>query len=819
MDNRLILPIGRKYSLKYYLFLCALVFSININAQKVSIKGKVVASGNNTPLAGAQIFLSPDSYCSVTDKKGEYQINKVKPGAYILTVINLDFKTVSQKLIVDSNDIQLNFSLDSNLIELKEVIITPEEDNSFGITRLNAVEGTSIYAGKKNEVIKMDDISANLATNSSRQIYSKIPGLNIWESDGAGIQLGIGGRGLSPHRTSNFNTRQNGYDISADALGYPESYYAPPTEAIDRIEIVRGAASLQYGTQFGGMVNFKLKKGVEDKKSQFITRQTWASFGFYNTFNSIGGTIKKVNYYVCHQYKKGKGWRPNSEFNSNTAYGVFTYQATKKLTLAIEYTFMNYLTQQPGGLTDQMFEQDPRQSIRDRNWFRVNWNLAAFVLDYKLNDQTTINIRNFGLVAGRDALGVLGFINRADPLKERDLLSDEYKNFGNETRLIHRYNILKKNAVFLIGSRYYRGFTDRKQGNGNRLSGPDFYYSDPNNIEASDFDFPSQNIALFSENIFYPLPKISITPGIRYEHIYTAAKGYYNETYSDFAGNVIYQQKVEDNRSNTRSFILAGIGLSYKKSDKMEFYGNISQNYKAINFNDMRIANPNLKVDPNLKDESGYSSDIGVRGNIKQVFNYDISLFLLSYNNRIGSVIKVDEVLFNTYRYRTNIADSKNYGIESFLELDIWRMIKGEKAKTGLSVFSNVAWLDARYINSDEAAYANKKVELVPSINAKAGLTFKKKNMKATYQYAYTSEQYTDATNAVFTSNAVNGIIPAYYVMDFSVDYTYKRFTLASGINNLTNNMYFTRRADGYPGPGIIPSDGRSFYFTLQVKI
>ena len=65
--------------------------------------------------------------------------------------------------------------------------------------------------------------------------YAKIPGLNIWESDGAGIQIGLGGRGLNPSRNFNFNTRQNGYDISADALGYPESYYSPPSEAIDEI--------------------------------------------------------------------------------------------------------------------------------------------------------------------------------------------------------------------------------------------------------------------------------------------------------------------------------------------------------------------------------------------------------------------------------------------------------------------------------------------------------------------------------------------------------------------------------------------------------
>jgi len=567
------------------------------------------------------------------------------------------------------------------------------------------------------------------------------------------------------------------------------------------------------------MVNFKLKKGIEDKKIQFVTRQTVGSFGFFNTFNSIGGSVNKWNYYVCHQYKRGDGWRPNSGFNSNTAHAAFVYQASTRLKFSIEYTFMHYLAQQAGGLTDQMFEKDPRQSIRTRNWFRVKWNLAAFSIDYKVNDRTAINIRNFGLIAQRDALGYLGSINRADPMKERDLLQDKYSNFGNETRLIHRYTVFKKNAVFLIGTRYYQGFTERKQGDGNSSSSADFYYLNPNNVEDSDFNFPSQNVAVFSENIFYPFANLSITPGLRFEHIYTSSKGHYNESYKDFAGNIIYQQKVEDNRANTRSFVLAGIGVGYKLSEKVDLYGNVSQNYRAINFNDMRVVNLNLVVDPNLKDESGFSSDLGVRGNIKRVFNYDVSLFLINYKNRIGSVLKVDSALFNVYRFRTNISDSRNYGIESFLELDIWRLIKGESAKTSFSVFTNVAWLDARYINSAQSAFENKIVELVPAVLAKTGVTFKTKNFKIAYQYAYTGEQFTDATNAVFTSNAVNGIIPEYNVMDLSVEYMYRRFTFAGGINNLGNSLYFTRRADGYPGPGIIPSDGRSFYLTLQIKI
>ena len=46
-----------------------------------------------------------------------------------------------------------------------------------------------------------------------------------------------------------------------------------------------------------------------------------------------------------------------------------------------------------------------------------------------------------------------------------------------------------------------------------------------------------------------------------------------------------------------------------------------------------------------------------------------------------------------------------------------------------------------------------------------------------------------------------------------------KHFTVFASINNLANAHYFTRRADSYPGPGIVPADARSFYVTVQYKL
>jgi Fe(3+) dicitrate transport protein len=123
-------------------------------------------------------------------------------------------------------------------------------------------------------------------------------------------------------------------------------------------------------------------------------------------------------------------------------------------------------------------------------------------------------------------------------------------------------------------------------------------------------------------------------------------------------------------------------------------------------------------------------------------------------------------------------------------------------------------------VNRKEPAYQNKKVELAPDVIFKTELSGQYKRFGASYQVAYTSEQFTDATNAVFTPNAIAGIVPAYTVMDLSANYQLSKiFRLEASINNLADRRYFTRRAESYPGPGIIPADGRGYFLTLQVKL
>ncbi len=692
---------------------------------------------------------------------------------------------------------------------------------------LPEIVGTTINAGKKNALIMMDNIQGNVVTNTMRQVMAKVPGIQIWESDPSGIQIGIAARGLSPNRSWEFNTRQNGYDISSDPFGYPEAYYTPQLNSVQRIQVLRGAASLQYGPQFGGMVNFIMKDGSDiNKPFQYESQQTAGSFGLFNSYNAIGGETGKTHYYAFWDHRRGDGFRANSGFKVNTGYGSVSWKVNTKLKIGLEITHFNYLSQQPGGLTDAQFEKDPYQSLRQRNWFEVDWNIAAINLDYTISDKSRLNLKTFAMTGARNSIGFMQAPNVADSINNtssqfsnRRVDVDQYRNFGAEVRYITDYAIGKIKNSFSTGVRYFRGNTSRLQ-NGKGDTGNEFNLNTINPYP-TDLDFQTTNTALFAENIFRIGKDLAIIPGVRIENIQNTADGRVNLT-----GNS--EVKIA-NQNKTRQFVLAGIGAEYHIG-QTEIYANYSQAYRPVLFSDLS-GNPTTDViDQNLKDAKGYNIDLGYRGRIKDYLFFDVSGFVLQYNNRIG-LIAQQNTDGSFYNLRTNVGNSNSKGIEALVEFNPIKAWAPNSKWGNITAFASVALIDARYAdfkviarqgnNLVETNIKNNRVENAPRNIYRTGLTYSKKKLTATVQYSYVSEAYSDANNTKTpTANGVNGLIPSYSVVDMSGTYKFsEQFFVKAGVNNLFNEKYFTRRAGGYPGPGVLSAEPRNFFTTIGVKL
>ncbi|WP_396139755.1 TonB-dependent receptor family protein [Flavobacterium sp.] len=732
-------------------------------------------------------------------------------------------------IFVNTSNAQDKFDIEENdtVKKLAPVIIITKQQSP---DRMPETKDNVLFSGKKNEVLKLSNINGNLTNNNAREIFSRIPGVTVWENEGSGIQINVGVRGLSPNRSWELNTRQNGYDISSDVFGYPEAYYNPPLEAVETIELIRGGSSLQFGPQFGGMLNYVLKRETK-KKFSFETQNTIGSYGLMSSFNAIGGKFKKFSYYVYNHSRSADGWRENSDYTVRNSHVFVEYRFTENTKLSAEYTNMDYKMQQAGGLTDEQFNNDSRQSFRERNWFGTPWNVFSINFDTKLNDKLSSNTKLFGLIGERNSVGFTATPNIEDAINQatnnfanRRVDRDYYKNFGLENRNIYKYKLGKINNNLAFGVRLYKANTQRMQ-DGKGTTGSDFDLSIEGRF-VRDLDFTTENVAVFAENQFKVTDKFSVTPGVRYEYIQNTGEGRFGISGGT---DVAFPNKII-----SRSQPLFGLGLEYKFRIT-NIYANITQAFRPVLFSDLTPPAVTDVIDPNLKDASGFNADIGFRGTFKNYLNFDFSIFYLSYNNRIGGIRQFvnNDPTQGTFIYRTNLGETVNKGIEGFANLNITRIFDIEKPYGNLDFFASVSFIDSRYTDFrifstpsapsftiTETNLSGNRVENAPRYIHNFGLSWTNNNISATAQYRISGRIFTDANNTTTPSaNGVTGILDNYRVFDLSTEYKFlKNYNIRAGINNLFDEEYATRRSSGYPGPGILPGEGRTFYISIGAK-
>jgi len=734
------------------------------------------------------------------------QVIPVMPNSVFRLVCTLAFILVFKTSFSQVDD-------SSKTIQLHEVIVN--DNQSFSVERMPELKGNVIYAGKKNEVVLMKNLNADLSTNNTRQVFAKVPGLTIWENDGSGIQVGVAARGLSPNRSWEFNVRQNGYDISPDVFGYPESYYTPPMEALERIEVVRGAASLQYGPQFGGLLNYQISKGNQSKPFSFETQQTFGSFGMFNSFNSISGKINKFSYHGFLQFRRADGWRENSEYKTYTGHLSASYQLTKKLLIEAEYTNMNYESQQPGGLTDAQYEIDHQKSTRERNWFSAPWNVALLKLSYAISPLANIQLKAFTNISERNSVGYTKSINTPDSIdsttqqfSNRQVDRDDYQNLGIEVRTSFKHKLHNLSSTFAGGFRLYTGKTVRNQ-LGIGTTGSDFDLTLTNPVYGRSLNYETNNIAFFAEEMIQINKRFKIIPGIRYEYIDNNVEGYINTTTN---GTLPSQE-------STRNFLLYGIGSELQLSKETNLYTNYSLSYRPVTFSELTPSATNEIIDPNLKDANGYNIDLGYRGKLKEYLTFDIGVFYLRYNDRIGTLSQ------NGTPYKTNVGNSVSKGIESFVEFNPFKIKANDVNRFNIGIFASNSFINATYVEWKNPAIANdptksienKDVENAPTYIHRFGMTFYYKEFSLSSQFNMVSSVFTDAANSnAANSTATIGKLNGYEVLDLTLSGKFlKNYTFKAGLNNILDEKYATRRSTGYPGPGILPGNGRTFFATV----
>jgi len=684
---------------------------------------------------------------------------------------------------------------------LPEVIVTGEAEYSETVQGpfLPPVQGTKINSGKKTAVLDLDELP-KINNNNYRQALTKTPGLLLSEETSPLVSIGY--RGLNPHRAQFTQVLKDGIPIHADQFGYPEAYYTPPLDTVDRIEFLHGGASLVYGPQPGGALNYVTHRPRTDKEFSLRSQQIFGSDNLYSTFNSVDGTVGRLGYYAYFNHRQTDGFRAaNSDVRLDAGSAKLVLDATTDSRWI--FTFDGYAEEhgEPGGLTfatganEVNYNADREATSRFFDRFELERYFGSLAWEKDFSESTALTVTGWGGYysrwSKRQRGGGFGTLPTGATSDSNTIELQEFYTQGIETRLRHDWTAGDNTHTLAGGVQLYHTDSPRTDKRGATANANDGQLR--NESERATFYAP-----FFLENRFV-FGDFSLTPGVRLENIWQSVK----ETVDvdkTAAGTALGDKSQHD-------FVpLFGVGAEYEFPRRVIAYGNFSQAYRPKIFTEAVPTGGTTFINDDLKEGKSWQADIGVRGQPTDYLNWDASLFWMEFSDQIGSVAVPGGTSLE------NVGDAVHKGLETSVELELLGLADAVRGQSGharrhnLSLYGNLMWLDAEFVGGPRKANTP---QYAPDYITRAGVIYRwKDRAKIAFTGTLVDNHFAD------DANSANFRVPAYSVWDLTAEWKVYRdhVSIVAGINNLFDEDYYSR----IRGDGIDPAYGRNYYAGLS---
>ncbi|MDP3723746.1 MAG: TonB-dependent receptor plug domain-containing protein [Candidatus Omnitrophota bacterium] len=693
----------------------------------------------------------------------------------------------------DGGHVSTQETRSSNAYRLQEVTVTAEELKGEG-PFLPEVKGTGIYAGKKTAIIHLQERPAIL-NNNFRQVLATTPGLLL--SEETTPLLSIGYRGLEPHRTQFTQVLKDGIPIHAEMFGYPESYYTPPLQSIDHVEFLHGGASLMYGPQPGGALNFITKQPTTDTPFAAYTENSFGTDELFSHYTSLSGHVDPLGYLGYFHEREGNGFREsNSDFEVLGGGLKMTFGQTTDSRWTLGYDEYHEEHGEPGGLTKAVADSEGRdQTTRLHDRFRLERYYGTLIYEREIGEASQFDFRTFGghyrRYSKRQRGGGFGTLPSGANASTNSIEEQDFYTFGFEPRIRHTYDAFGQDGQTLTaGVLTYFSDAPREDQRG---ASPD---ADSGSLRNKS-DREMQYLSLFAEHLFRFGP-LSVTPGVRLEHIWQHVKEHVNADKAG-AGTPLADADEFD------VVPLFGIGAAYDVAPRAQFYSNLSQGYRPKIFTQAVPTGATNVINNDLEEGKSWIFDVGARGRPWNALSWDLSYFLMKFSDQIGTSGNTIE----------NVGDATHQGLEFATEVDLVSLYDATQGTTShdqvgsISPFFSLMLLDARFT---EGPQDGKTPQYAPQYTMRFGVHYRLKDrVKLGLGSTFVDDHFAD------DSNLANRTVPSYKVWDLTGEVALWRdyLTLVGGINNLFDERYYARvRSDG-----IDPAPERNVYGGVRIGV
>ncbi|WP_339475467.1 TonB-dependent receptor family protein [Pseudomonas sp. RL_5y_Pfl2_69] len=621
------------------------------------------------------------------------------------------------------------------------------------------------YAGSRSVVD-----SSDLKKASARGLddaLQRVPGIKIFDETGTGALPQISVRGLYESRSGRIQALSDGIPLALAPYGQTGLSLFPMTMAtVDRIDIVRGGAAVQYGpNNVGGVINFISKpiprewETTLQEKTTFNPggRQLWDTylgtggyltdnFGLQLDINTLSGEYGREHSDTDVQNYRLRGqW--NIDDDRDLSFGVQHYKADMDLA---------------GALSVKDYKADPRQSTRPLDRFEGDTNRVWGTYTQRLGamgpfDSVEVSWTNFAHNSYRNFVVGLPFTPDGTAVTKQDGPRD-FKVWGTEPRISATVDGDNVGQTWLLGARYVSEDIDYKVNRQSLATGVTAPFRD--------WKFDDNARAFYISNAISLLDhRLTITPGVRYEN----ARMNYSDGITGFE------------RENKSEEWLPGLTVGYQANDAWYVYANAQKSLRPPQVTQ-------IVKEGAVGAELAWNYETGVRYTPWDGMRVDFNLYRIDFDDQIAYNATTDRF--------DNLGSTRHQGFETDI---FWT----PQAMRDLDLHAGYAYLDAKQRNGtfkdNEVPYSSRNQFMVD----------------ARYRFAehwtynldglYISKAYTDAANTRDeNASASVGELPAYWVWNTAVEREFPLadksvLTASAGISNLFNREYYFRGIDTAP--------------------
>ena len=714
---------------------------------------------------------------------GTFTVGELAPGDYELTATSDGFAVTVQRVSVRAGETR-RFALQLRVGGMTEdvVVVAGEIAGSHG--RLRRLPGSV-------DIVDRETLE-NSRVMTTSEALRKVAGVHVRDEEGFGLRPNIGIRGLNPTRSTKVLLLEDGIPLTYAPYGDNASYYHPPIDRFERLEVLKGGAQIAYGPQtIGGAINYLTPRPPTQRTGSLTLMG--GNRDYFNGHGSYGATLGRTGFLFDYMRKQGDGARENLNFKLNDVNG----KVVQGIGAAQTLTFRgNYYSEDSNvtysGLRQDEYLADPRANPFRNDFFYADRYGAsathAFAMSGNAAMTTNVYWSSFRRHwwrqssnsaqrpndAGDPRCG--GMVNLSSTCGNEGRLR-QYYAWGVEPRLTMHHRAFGVASETDFGVRAHFENQDRLQQNGDTPTARTGVLVESNVRTNAAYAGFVQNRFLFGG--------WTVTPGVRFEHVQYGRTNRLGNAGAGVAGET----------ELTR--VIPGIGVSHTTGEQVTVFAGVHRGFAPPRTEDI-ISNGGGVVD--LDPELRWNYEAGVRSSVRPGVSVDATLFRMDYENQIVPASLAGGIGATL----TNGGETLHQGLELRAQVDS-APITGSAHDVFVRfsyTYLPVAEFEGARFSSipgfGSAAVSGNRLPYAPEQMATVGVGYAHAAFDARVEAVRTSDQFTDDLNTVApTADGQRGAIPGYTVWNAALNYTVGRSTLFVTVKNLFDELFIVDRTRG----------------------